>query len=115
MPKLKMYLKPNCTSCRKAKSLLLEKGAELDEHDLGKERLTAEQIDALIGKRNYIDFLNTRNELYRTRKMKLNPPMREEALKLMAKEPNLIKRPIVIRGGQMVLGNDVDALTGLMR
>ncbi len=113
MPRLKMYLKPNCTSCRKAKSLLLAKGAELDEHDLGKHRLTVEQLDTLIGKRNYIDFLNTRNELYRAHKMKLNPPTREEALKLMANEPNLIRRPIVIRGGQMVLGNDVEALSKL--
>jgi arsenate reductase-like glutaredoxin family protein len=92
---------------------LLEKGAELDEHDLGKHRLTVEQLDTLIGKRNYIDFLNTRNELYRARKMKLNPPTREEALKLMATEPNLIRRPIVLRGGQMVLGNDVEALSKL--
>jgi Spx/MgsR family transcriptional regulator len=115
MAKLKMYLKPNCTTCRKARSLLLEKGAELEEHDLGKERLTAQQLDALIGKRNYVDFLNTRNELYRARKMKLKPPTREEALKLMAKEPNLIRRPIVIRGGDMVLGNDVEGLSKLAK
>lgn len=110
MPKLKMYLKPTCTSCRKARRLLLEKGAELDEHDLGKERLTAEQLDTLIGARNYLEFLNPRNEMYRQRKMKDHPPTRSEALKLMAGEPNLIRRPIVIRGGQMVLGFDEEAL-----
>jgi Spx/MgsR family transcriptional regulator len=110
-----MYLKPTCTSCRKAKKLLLDIGAQLDEHDLGKERLTAEQLDALIGTRNYIDFLNTRNELYRQRKMKANPPARDEALKLMAQEPNLIKRPVVIRGGQMVLGYDEEGLRKLVK
>jgi arsenate reductase-like glutaredoxin family protein len=94
---------------------LLEKGVELDEHDLGKNRLTAEQLDALIGARNYVDFLNTQNELYRERKMKDNPPTREEALKLMAREPNLIRRPIVIRGGQMVLGYDQEGLTKLAK
>jgi arsenate reductase-like glutaredoxin family protein len=94
---------------------LLENGAELDEHDLGKNRLTAEQLDALIGERNYIDFLNTRNETYRERKMKVNPPTRAEALKLMAREPNLIKRPIVIRGGQMILGFDEEALSRLAK
>jgi arsenate reductase-like glutaredoxin family protein len=94
---------------------LLEKGVELDEHDLGKDRLTAEQLDALIGPRNYIDFLNTRNELYRERKMKEHPPSREEALKLMAQEPNLIRRPIVIRGGHMVLGYDEEGLNSLAK
>ena len=88
---------------------------ELDEHDLGKDRLTAEQLDALIGRRNYIDFLNPRNELYRQRKMKEQPPVRDEALKLMAQEPNLIRRPIVIRGGQMVLGYDEEGLRKLAK
>lgn len=94
---------------------MLENGVELDEHDLGKERLTAGQLDALIGKRSHLDFLNTRNEMYRQRKMKENPPARDEALKLMAQEPNLIKRPIVIRGGQMVLGYDEEALRQLAK
>jgi arsenate reductase-like glutaredoxin family protein len=94
---------------------LLEEGVELDEHDLGKERLTADQLDALIGSRNFLDFLNSRNELYRQRKMKEHPPTREEALKLMAGEPNLIRRPIVIRGGQMVLGYDEPALHQLAK
>lgn len=87
----------------------------LDEHDLGKNRLTAEQLDALIGERDHLDFLNSRNELYRQRQMKEHPPARAEALKLMAEEPNLIRRPIVIRGGHMVLGFDEDALRKLAK
>jgi arsenate reductase (glutaredoxin) len=94
---------------------LLDKGVELDEHDLGKDRLTVEQLDTLIGSRNHLDFLNPRNELYRQRKMKERPPARDEALKLMAHEPNLIRRPIVIRGGQMVLGWDEEGLRKLAR
>lgn len=94
---------------------MLEIGAELDEHDLGKNRLTAEQLDALIGTRSYLDFLNSRNEMYRQRKMKANPPTRDEALKLMAQEPNLIRRPIVIRGGQMILGYDEEGLRKLVK
>jgi arsenate reductase-like glutaredoxin family protein len=94
---------------------LLEIGAELDEHDLGKNRLTAEQLDALIGTRSYLDFLNSRNEMYRQRKMKANPPTRDEALTLMAQEPNLIRRPIVIRGGQMILGYDEEGLRKLVK
>jgi arsenate reductase-like glutaredoxin family protein len=94
---------------------LLEVGAELDEHDLGKDRLTAEQLDALMGSRDHLDFLNPRNELYRQRRMKEHPPTRDEALKLMAMEPNLIRRPIVIRGGRMVLGFDEEGLRKLAK
>jgi len=63
----------------------------------------------LIGKRDYKEFLNTRNELYRKRKMKEKPPTRAEAIKLMAKEPNLIRRPIVVKDGEIILGFDEEA------
>ena len=49
-------------------------------------------------------FLNTRNELYRERKMKESPPSRSQAIALMAKHPNLIKRPILVKGKQILLG-----------
>ena len=68
----------------------------------------------MIGERDYKLVLNSRNELYRQRKMKENPPPREEALRLMSEHPNLIKRPIVVKGGQIVLGFDEEALAGLV-
>ena len=63
-------------------------------------------MDRLIGKRDYRQFLNSRNELYRERSMKENPPPRAEALKLMSENPNLIKRPILVKGRKIVLGFD---------
>jgi arsenate reductase-like glutaredoxin family protein len=71
--------------------------------------LAVEELDRLIGKRDYRQFLNSRNELYRERGMAQNPPPRAEALKLMSENPNLIKRPILIQRGQIVLGFDAEA------
>jgi arsenate reductase-like glutaredoxin family protein len=90
-------------------------GAELESRDLDKERLTEVELDELIGSRDYKEFLNTRNELYRMRKMKEHPPTRAEAIKLMAKEPNLIRRPIVLQGSQMILGFDEEAYRMLLK
>ncbi|MBZ5642205.1 MAG: Spx/MgsR family RNA polymerase-binding regulatory protein [Acidobacteriia bacterium] len=108
--RIKFLHKPNCTTCRKAKAFLEKKKADLELRDLGKDRLSIAELDALIGKQDHRKFLNTRNELYRTRKMGVNPPSREEALKLMAAEPNLIRRPVVLRGSELVLGYDEEAL-----
>jgi Spx/MgsR family transcriptional regulator len=113
--KLRFLQKPTCTTCRKAKSFLEKCGAELESRDLGKERLSAAEIDELIGDRDYEQFLNTRNELYRAKKMGQNPPSRSEAIQLMAKEPNLIRRPVVIRGSRMVLGYDEKGLKEIAR
>ena len=94
---------------------MLELGAELESRDLDKERLTEAELDELIGEREHKDFLNTRNELFRTRKMKEHPPSRSEAIKLMAKEPNLIRRPVVLQGSKMVLGFDEEAYAELFK
>ena len=38
--------------------------------------------------------------------MKTNPPSREEAIRLMSENPNLIRRPILVKGGKILLGFD---------
>lgn len=101
----KFYLKPNCTTCRRARTLLREKGVAVEEIDLNRG-LSVEDLEALIGARDYRQFLNSRNELYRERDMKRHPPPREEALLLMSQHPNLIKRPILVDGRRIGLGYD---------
>jgi len=76
--------------------------------------LTPQQLEELIGKRDYKDFLNTRNELYRERGMKENPPSREEAIRLMSENPNLIRRPILIKGREIILGWDEERYRSLL-
>lgn len=90
-----------------------KKGVELEFRDLDKERLTADELERLIGDRDHREFLNTRNELYRRKKMKENPPSRAEAIRMMAKEPNLIRRPVILAGGRVVLGFDEEAIAKL--
>jgi len=114
-PKLKFLQKPACTTCRKAKEYLERKGAELELRSLDADPLSETELDKLIGTRDYKPFLNPRNELYREKDMKENPPPRAEAIKLMAKVPNLIRRPVVIRGDQIVLGYDEDAYKKLLK
>ena len=94
---------------------MLEHGAELDSRDLDKNRLSEAELDQLIGPRDYKPFLNPRNELYRTKNMSERPPSRAEAIQLMAKTPNLIRRPVVIRGEQIVLGFDEAAYKKLLK
>ena len=86
---------------------------ELHFRNLDKERLSAAELEKLIGDRDHTEFLNTRNELYRAKKMKENPPSREEAIRMMAKEPNLIRRPVILYGGRIVLGYDEEAIKNL--
>lgn len=94
---------------------MLEEKITFHSRDLEKQRLTEAELDGLIGQRDHKEFLNTRNELYRKRNMKEHPPSRVEAIKLMAREPNLIRRPLLIRGSQIIFGFDETAYRKLSK
>jgi arsenate reductase len=110
---VKFLQKPACTTCRKARNFMEKRGFQLYFRDLAKDKLSVAELEKLIGKRDYTDFLNTRNELFRRKKMKDNPPTRKEAVRLMAEEPNLIRRPVIVAGGRVVVGFDPDGIARL--
>jgi arsenate reductase (glutaredoxin) len=105
--------KPNCSTCRKARHFLEKRGFQLYFRDLAKERMSPAELEKLIGKRDHTEFLNTRSEAYRENDMKEDPPSRKEAIKLMSKEPNLIRRPVVVAGGRVVVGFDEKGMARL--
>lgn len=109
---MKFYQKPTCSTCRKAKRWLQEQGVKVEEIDLN-PGLSEDAIQKLIGARDYTKFLNFRNELYRERKMKANPPSRTEAIRLMSQHPNLIRRPILVHGSKIALGFDEEQFRDL--
>ncbi len=82
------------------------KGAKLEEREYGKNPLTEKELREIIGEGPVTDFLNPRTPLYREKNMKQKPPSKEEAIKLMLRDPNLLKRPVVIKGKKKVLGFD---------
>lgn len=104
--KLLLLQKPSCTTCRKAKALLDALKLQFTSRDLDKDSLSVPELDKLIGTRDYKEFLSARNQLYRERNMAEHPPSREEALKLMSKTPNLIRRPLLVDGKKIIIGFD---------
>jgi arsenate reductase-like glutaredoxin family protein len=68
--------------------------------------LSVDELDRLFGDRPLEPFLNTRHELYRTRDMKRGLPPRDEMLQLIAASPNLMRRPLLVAGDEIVIGFD---------
>jgi arsenate reductase-like glutaredoxin family protein len=86
----------------------------LQERDLGKEPLSEAELQLLIGNADITEFLNIRSASYRQQGFKNQPPTKAQAIKLMAHDPNLIKRPITVKGRAKVLGFDATKLRGLV-
>jgi Spx/MgsR family transcriptional regulator len=90
-------------------------GAQLQERDLGKQPLSEAELQALIGSADIMEFLNTRSASYRAQGFKQQAPARALAIKLMAADPNLIKRPIVVKGRSKVIGFNEERLRAIIK
>ena len=79
---------------------------DFEEREYGKNPFTEKELRDIIGDDPIEPFLNTRTPLYRERNMKQKPPSKDEAIKLMLKDPNLLKRPVIIKGTKKLTGFD---------
>jgi regulatory protein spx len=102
--------KPTCATCRKARRYMEKHGFHLNYRDLVKDRLSPAELQKLIGKHDHEDFLNPRCDVFRKNNMKDDPPSRREAIRLMAKNPDLIRRPVIVAGGRVVIGYDENGM-----
>ena len=87
----------------------------MQERDLGKEPLNEAELQALIGSADIMEFLNTRSASYRAQGFKNQAPAKAQAIKLMAGDPNLIKRPIVVKGQTKVIGFNEERLRTIVK
>jgi Spx/MgsR family transcriptional regulator len=75
-----------------------------EEREYGKNPFSEKELREIIGDEPIENFLNTRTPLYREKHMKQKPPSKDEAIKLMLKDANLLKRPVFIKGRKKLTG-----------
>ena len=90
------------------------KNVDFEAREYGKDPLSENELREIIGAGPVEHYLNTRTPLYREKKMKQKPPSKEEAIKLMLKDPNLLKRPVIIKGKTKLTGFDEAAVKNIL-
>ena len=106
MPKPTFYWKPSCTTCRNAKDYLDKLTIAVEERDINKTPPSREFLERHIDEARFLDFVSTRSPVFKERPL---PTSKKEAIDLMTEQPNLIKRPIVIKGAKVTFGFDKEA------
>ncbi len=71
--------------------------------------MTKAELEELIDANNVSAFLNTRHEVFKTSGWKEKPPTKAEAITAILKDTNVIRRPIVIKGKQRIVGFEREA------
>lgn len=87
-----------------------ENGVDLDERDYAKQPLAKAELEELIDPDNVSAFLNTRHEIFKSSGWKEKPPTKAQAIAAILKNANVIRRPIVAKGKQRIVGFNKQAL-----
>ena len=91
-------------------------GKNVDERNYAKEPLTRKELAAIIeAVGDVASLLNTRHKTAKENGWKDKAPAKTTFIKAAMEEPNLLRRPIIVRGKKAVVGKDEDALRKLLK
>ena len=113
---LMVYEKTTCTTCKNLAMLLQERGIDFDRVDYHVEPLSEDEIRVLVEKtgRPARELFRTREPVYAELGLGEREPDDGEAIRLMAEHPQLMQRPVVVRGERAVLARPVERVEELL-
>ena len=113
---LMVYEKRTCTTCKNLARLLEERGIDFDRVDFHVEPLSESEIRELVAKtgRPARELFRTREPVYDELGLAEREADDDEAIRLMAEHPQLMQRPVVVRGDRAVLARPVERVLELL-
>jgi regulatory protein spx len=114
--KLTFFTYPSCTSCRKAKAWLAQKGISYEERHLFKNPPSPEELLEIVKMTtNGMDeILSTRSQRFKDLEVDINEMTVSELLEMLSEDPRLLKRPILTDGERLIVGYNQSAMENLL-
>ena len=82
---------------------------DVEEIDINRNPPPREFLEKHVDAKNFLDYVSKRSPVFKTRPL---PKSKKEAIDLMVEQPNLIRRPVLIRGSNVTFGFDKKAYEG---
>jgi arsenate reductase len=116
MAKLTIYQKPTCSTCRQAIQILKENGALFMAVNYYEKPFTKSQLKGLLtmAKLSPKDILRKKEDLYKELDLAKKSLSDDQLIDLMIKHPDLIQRPIVEKGENVILARPADTVKRLL-
>ena len=95
---------PDDPGCLEVREFLQQQDVRLLIHDIQKNPLNVEEINRLFRHFNLRQFLNSSSKVYSKRRLDSFLPERDELIRMMAEDNDLIKKPVILAGRLMVVG-----------
>lgn len=111
-----LYQKSTCTKCRQTKRILEEAGVKYEEVSYYDTPLTVEDIKGLLKKLKMKprELMRTGEEIYKRLDLKNEGLTNDQLIRSMANNPDLIQRPIIVKGKKAVLGRPPENVRELL-
>ncbi|KMT21626.1 arsenate reductase family protein [Clostridium cylindrosporum] len=99
---------PKCSTCKKAKTWLVENNVQFEERHIVDNNPSKEELSEWIEKSNFPikKFFNTSGILYREMNLKdkINDATKEELISILSENGMLVKRPIFLFKDKVLVG-----------
>ena len=114
--KIRIYQKPTCTKCRTTIGILKDRGVDFDSINYYENPLSAAELRKLIDKLGIEprELLRKDEKIYRDLDLARRQIPDDELISLMVENPDLIQRPIVVKGDKAVLGRPPETVEDLL-
>lgn len=113
--KVKIYHNPKCSKSRATLALLKDRSIDIDVVEYLKSPLTADELRGIIDKLGITaaDLVRTGETAFKQSGLSLSSPA-EDLLELMAREPVVMQRPIVVIGEAARIGRPPEQVLELL-
>jgi arsenate reductase len=115
MTTVTVYEKPSCTTCKKLLLLLKREGVDVERIDYHVTGLTEPELRGLIAKAGVAPHELLRRRGVQVEAQNLGPDTYpDELIALMVAHPQLVERPIVVRGDRALLARPIERVMELL-
>lgn len=117
MPKITVYEKPTCTTCRKIVKALTENGIDFEKVNYYVDPFSKAKLQTLLKKMKMkpSELLRKNEKIYKELKFKGKNYTEKQILDLMIKHPELVQRPIVEKGTKAILARPPEKIFELFQ
>ena len=113
---IEAYIYSSCISCRKTEQVLKDSGTAYESRDYFRKRFSRDELKEILDNAglNVSDVLSKRSKVYKARGAEIDALSADELLALMVEEPTLLRRPLVIGEGGVLVGHNPAKLGALI-
>lgn len=111
-----LFLSPSCTSCRKARAWLERHDVDYVEHNIVTNPLTQDELMSILSftENGTEDIISTRSKVFQMLEVDVDELSISQLIELIASNPSLLRRPIIIDSKRMQIGFNEDEIRAFL-